>query len=484
MTVTTAKKFALDIGWVFISQIITFVTGFFLSVILGKFLGAAPFGLYSMTLTIYAIVALVGGIGIPTAIVKYVAESKQDKDKLNIFVSCGIINSLVFGVITGLVLFAISGMFASIFNMPELTDLIKIIAFSLPFLAVNNALLGVLNGLREMKLYSFRTIVRSILLLGFTTLLVGIGFGVKGAVFSLLLSEIGTLFLLILYSKDFFKFIIKDYFENTKEMLKFGSQLFIASAVWMVNTNVDKLLVGYFLLAKDVGIYTIALAISSGLLMIPGAISTVTFPAISEYNFKGQHDAIEMLINRSMKYSLVILSILGICIIFFSEDIILLGLRPEFLPAVTPMTILVLAIIFFGSVASVGAAFSALGRPDIQVKQNAPLVIVNVIIDIILIPVLGIIGAAIGTATSFLSLIIMEFYFYNKLNIKINYRIFIKIFIFIVPIIVLFYVFRQQINIYLLIFILVGLYAILITKFILTKEDLNEVIKSIGIRPN
>jgi len=48
----TARKFAFDVSWSFISQIVTLATGFLLRVILGRFLGAAPFGLYTMTLTI------------------------------------------------------------------------------------------------------------------------------------------------------------------------------------------------------------------------------------------------------------------------------------------------------------------------------------------------------------------------------------------------------------------------------------------------
>ena len=38
-------------------------------------------------LTIYTIASLVGGIGISSAILKYVVEFKEDKEKLNIFVT-------------------------------------------------------------------------------------------------------------------------------------------------------------------------------------------------------------------------------------------------------------------------------------------------------------------------------------------------------------------------------------------------------------
>ena len=475
----TARKFAFDVGWVFISQVIALATGFLLSVILGRFLGASPFGLYTMTLTIYTIASLVGGIGIPPAMVKYVAEFKENKEKLDIFVSCGIVNSVIFGAIAGTVLFTLSNTLANIFNMPELTDLIKIIAFSLPFLVVNNTLLGLLNGLREMKSYSLRTVIRSSLLLSLTILFVGIGFGIKGAVLALLLSEVGTLFLLIFISRNFFSFVIRDYVETTKELVKFGSQLFLASAIWMANTNADKLLIGYFLMDKDVGIYAIALAITQGLLIIPGAISTVTYPAISEYNGKKRHEAIETLINKSMKYSLVILSVLGILIIFFSKDIILLLLKPEFLPAVMPLAILVFGMMFFGAWGSVGSTFSGVGRPDITWKICAINLIVALVLDLLLIPLFGISGAAIGTTCSLLSEVILSIIMLKKiLNINVHnvVVVFAKVITSLGVVFLLMISFEKFVNHYIFGIFIVLLYCLLlILANIITSQDLKEL---------
>ncbi|MBT9145298.1 MAG: Stage V sporulation protein B [candidate division WS2 bacterium] len=468
----TARKFAFDVSWVFLSQIITLATGFLLSVILGRFLGAAPFGLFTMTFTIYTIASLVGEMGIPPAIVKYVAEFKENKEKLNIFVSCGVVNSVIFGAIAGAVLFTLSNTLANIFNMPELAELIRIIAFSLPFLVVNNMLIGLLNGLREMKSYSLRTVIRSSLLLSLTILFVGSGFGIEGAVLALLLSEVGTLFLLIFISRNFFSFVIRDYMKTTKELVGFGSQLFLASAIYMVNTYTDTLLVGFFLTDKDVGIYAIAIALSKVFLVIPGSMSAITYPAISEYNSKGSHEAIENLINKSMKYSLIILSTLGVLIIFFSKHIILLLFKPEFLPAVTPITILILGMIFFGSMSSVGAAFSAVNRPDIPFKLNLFAVVVNLSLNIILIPILGITGAAIATATSFSVLTILALYLLNRiLNVKIDIQWYAKILATIALVIAAFFIFKYWINLYLLIGILFGCYLMLVNKLLLTNED-------------
>ena len=474
-----ARKFAFDVSWVFISHAITLATGFLLSVILGRFLGASAFGLFTMTLTIYTIASLVGGIGIPIAIVKYVAEYKENKEKLNVFVSCGIVNSAIFGAVVGSVLFALSGMLASIFNMPELTDLIKIVAFALPFLVVNNTLLGLLNGLREMKSYSFRAVIRSILLLTFTILLVYIGLGIKGAVLALLLSEVGTLFLLLIISRNFFCFAIGDYVKTTKEMVKFGSQLFLGNAIGMINTNADKLLIGYFLMDKDIGIYAIALAFSSGLLMIPGAIGTITYPAISEYNSKGSHETIEILINKSMKYSLVILSILGISIIFFSKDIILLLLKPEFLPACMPLAILILSMIFFGAWGSVGTTFTGVGRPDINWKICIIEFFVGIPLNLLLIPIYGISGAAIGTAGSLVTGVILAIILLKKiLDIRVRNVIlmFAKVIASLGVVFLLMAVFEKFVNHYILSISAISLFILLLfLSKMITTQDIKEI---------
>jgi O-antigen/teichoic acid export membrane protein len=474
----TARKFAFDVSWVFLSQIIGLATGFLLRVILGGFLGASPLGLYTMTLTIYIIASVVGGFGIPAAIVKYVAEFKENKEKINIFVSSGVVNSVFFGAIAGTVLFALSNTLANIFNMPELTDLLKIIAFSLPFLLVNNTLLGLLNGLREMKSYSFFAVLRSVFLLFFTILLVYIGLGIKGAVLALGLSEIGTLFLLIFISRNFFHFVIRDYVKTTKEVVKFGSQLFLAGAIWMTNTNADKLLVGYFLMDEDVGIYAIAVVFASVFSRIPGVISTVTYPMMSENYGKKLHQANEILINKTIKYSLAILSILAILLIIFARDIISWLLGPEFLPAVIPLTILVIALIFSGSLVSTGSAFSAAGRPDLTFKINLVMLVPNIALNILLIPLLGITGAAIGTAASLSVGTILGIYLRIKiLGLKIDLKCYILSLISIATMIAIFYMFQKWINPYLLAGTLFLIYSIVVIKFFFNEEDRKEVRK-------
>ena len=271
--------------------------------------------------------------------------------------------------------------------------------------------------------------------------------------------------------------------KTTKELVKFGGQLFLASAIWMINTRADMLLVGYFLMDKDVGIYAIAVAFSSVFQMIPGIISTVTYPMMSEYNSKGLHKANEILMNKTMKYVLIFSSIAGILIIFLARDIIFWILGAEFLPAVVPLTILVFIIIFYGSLAATGSAFSAAGRPDIAFKVNLVMLVPNLGLDILLIPRLGIIGAAIGTATAMLIGSILSIYLrYSILKVRLDVQLYPQVLIPIAAMIAIFFIFQNWVNPYFLGGAMFVIYFVVAIKFLLGSEDrreLREIIRDV-----
>jgi O-antigen/teichoic acid export membrane protein len=73
------KKFAFDVGITFLASVVTLPLGFVINILLGKYLGAGNLGLFRLTSTIYGITMLVAAIGIPAAIIKYVAEFKDDR---------------------------------------------------------------------------------------------------------------------------------------------------------------------------------------------------------------------------------------------------------------------------------------------------------------------------------------------------------------------------------------------------------------------
>ncbi|CAD6493260.1 MAG: hypothetical protein LAKADJCE_00480 [Candidatus Argoarchaeum ethanivorans] len=69
-----SKKFAFDVGITFIASVVAMPLGFIVTILLERHPGAGDLGLYRMTTTLYGIAMLIAAIGIPAAMIKYVAE--------------------------------------------------------------------------------------------------------------------------------------------------------------------------------------------------------------------------------------------------------------------------------------------------------------------------------------------------------------------------------------------------------------------------
>ena len=286
-----SKKFAFDVGITFIASIVSMLFGFLITVLLGRYLGADDLGLYRMVSTLQIIAMLFAAVGIPAAVIKYVAEDKEDRKKINSIVSSGVITSLLLGIIFSVLFYVSSGIFEELFKMQGLSSLLKILSPVFPFTLVGGVLLGFLNGLREMKKYGSATIIQSVLMIIVSVLLIYLGFGVAGVIIGVVLASVGWCLYLLLITRNYFDVTFEGYASNTKEMLKFGVQIFAANAINLVNYQADIVMIGYFLTATDVGYYAVAVGLSRFFWLIPQAVQAITYPATSEYWSKNNQHA-------------------------------------------------------------------------------------------------------------------------------------------------------------------------------------------------
>lgn len=467
------RKFAFDVGWGLVSAAVTLLIGFLLRIVLARWLGAADLGLYTMVITIQGIAVFVASLGIPLALIKYVAEHKDDRDRLFETTSAAFISSIIFGLVIGVPLYALSGTLAGAFHMPELARLLKILAFVFPFASVLETLLGLFNGLRQMKTYAYLMILRSSLMILFIVALVWFRFGVEGAVLGIVLSVLGGCIFGLYLSRKLLRPNLRGFFQGARRLVSFGSQVFVADALGLILAYTDIILIGYFLATQDVGHYSVAVSLSGFFLLVPMAIQRITFPATSEYWAKTNHRALREMIDKSMKYSACILLPLGLGVGFFANELVTGIFGQEFIYAALPLCVLLIARVIRGAtVVPIGASFSAVGRPDLALKFSAISAGANVGLNILLIPPFGILGAAIATTVSLLLGAVVFLVLMPKiLGVRIDIKWYAKALGSACIGITLFLVGIKLINPYIVGGVILCGYVILVFKLFLTKED-------------
>jgi len=107
------------------------------------------------------------------------------------------------------------------------------------------------------------------------------------------------------------------------------------------------------------------------------------------------------MIDKSMKYTACILLPIGMAVGFFARDIVIAIFGEGFIYSVLPLQILIIGTVINGATGRpVGSTLAGIGRADLNPKIAFCSATTNIVLNVLLIPYIGIIGAAIATAIS------------------------------------------------------------------------------------
>lgn len=457
--------------------------GFPITVVLGRYLGADDLGLYRMVNTIFGTVMLFVTIGIPAAVIKYVAEFRDNDKKLGQIVSGGLITSILLGLISFIFIYVSASLFAAVFHMPELSGLLKILAFAFPFSVVTGMLFGLLNGLREMTKNAWISIIQSASMLIFTFLLI-FNYGVNGAVVGIVFSYVMTTLLLIFVQK-IPNLTFSNFSDNAFQLINFGSKTVLSNAINLINYQADILMIGYFMTKTDVGVYSVAVMFAKLIWILPDSIQKITFPLISEYHAKEMNGSIHILVDKCMKYSCLFLVFGTTFFIFFGNRVISLIFGAEFEHSYFPLIILLIGTVLYGITKSVGSIFASVGKVSLVYKIPLISAISNIVLNIVLIPIYGMNGAALATTISLIvSTVVMISFMKTLINIRVDFIWYIKV-LFLSGLLICFFLsFKNLINDILLGVILQIIELTLFSVYFISNHDKNKMFHLFSIYVN
>ncbi len=473
-----SKKFAFDVGWIFGSTAFVSILGFINKPIMAYYIGANGLGLWAM---LFAIASLFGvtNLGIPAATTKYVAEYKDDENRLNKIISASLIISLLLGIITTIVLFLVADTVTGIFDMPLLTPLFKLFILAIPFSYLSGSILAILKGLRKMKLVSLLTSTSQFLNFGLIIIPIIFGYGLKGAVSGYIVATVVSMLISIFFSMDILHLTFFGFKETTKKLLHFGVQTVLSNIVGIILYRIDILMIGYFMTPTEVGIYSVAVGIARTIWIIPKSINTVSYPTFSYYWGKRDFKTVKKLFDKCIKYTACILMPISLGMTIFGKDLILLLFKTSFISAVLPLQILLIGAVIRGVIISIGSIWLSAGRPDMGYKLPLITVVPNILLNYTLIPAYGIEGAAIATILSFLFNASVSLFFINQiLKLQLDIKWLGKAISLTISV-VLVYSYSMSINHYIMGVLTLGFYLVFLWLYLMKREDRKFVIELI-----
>lgn len=378
---------------------------FLFHLLLARVLGASAYGLYALGYNVLGISHTFSMLGLHNGIVRFgsMYRGKADKSRLKGTLLSALAISLGSSFVTAILLFFFADLIAtSVFNKLGLAKVLQLFAFSLPFYVLMAVASYTARIFRRMEydvgVQRIFHPLTNLIIVGMSFLL---GYRLLGAIYGFLISSILSAILgLYLLWKIFPELIsdLKPKYE-LRSLLPYSLTVLLVGFSQLLLIRTDRIMLGIFGLARDVGIYNAAAITAFQATLFLVSFNAIFSPIIANLYNQGCIDHLGNLLKITTKWVFGLTLPVFLVFVLFSKQI--MGLfGSEFTIGQSVLISLGAAQLINASSGSVGLILIMTGFQKIELINSVILGGLNIFLNILLIPTYGILGAALATGLS------------------------------------------------------------------------------------
>ena len=368
---------------------------FFLVPIYTKVLTTAQYGKVDLISTISMVLAPVLILNASEALLRFPLDEKADNDAI---MSGGLI-LLLFGIVLGLIIIPISS------NISLLSDLSIYLYFYVISYACFQVFTSYLRGTEKLLQYSMINILNTLLIAGLNILfLCYLNLGVTGyllayiisffvsAIISMIIGKVGRVIRNIKIDRKLMK-----------SMLKYSVVLIPNTFMWWIINSSDRIMVTSIIGAAANGIYAISYKFPTLLTTFATVFNQAwAYSAIKEDKSEDR----EEFNNKTYNYLVCFLTITALAMMLVMKPFLKVYVDASYYEAWKYTSYLIIGFVF-SSIGSFLATQYTVNKDSKGFLFSALVgAIVNIVLNLFLIPTLGIHGAALATVISYCSVLV------------------------------------------------------------------------------
>ncbi|MCP4263606.1 MAG: oligosaccharide flippase family protein [Planctomycetes bacterium] len=419
-----------DFNIAFVARIIQIATQIGGQSCMAWCLGTEGRGSYAICLLFALMLILIFSVGCDISTVYFVASKKFT-------ISEGLVNALVYGgiastlaILAGLILMQVPLPF---FDKAASMSFYLALA-SIPFILFYDVFIKLLTAIHLFRLFGVISIINGFGYLLFMVLFLKyFSWGVNGAILAVMLNGfVGILLSLVLLRRNCTLVWARPSLCSLVEMLHYGARYYIGKLSNQVNCQVGTIILSFFAMASEVGLFAVAMRIVTQIMVLPNTLMTVLMPK-SAGDAKGKRE----LIAQCSRFTALICGVALIVLLLFAKPLVHILFSPAFSPVVPLIQILCLGT-FFRCLSKVFVPYLlGTNHPGIASISVTISTIVNLVTIWVLLPRIGLVGAALGVTLSYIvssiiltasfvrlsGLTVRTIYTYNKDDVHLMVRV-------------------------------------------------------------
>jgi O-antigen/teichoic acid export membrane protein len=362
--------------------------------IFARLVGPAGKGEYYLLVLVPATALVFIQLGLPSALGYYAARSQTRGILLKALVLAIGLSAVAIAVVVALY---------PILSETVLRGLDPVLVaaamLSLPLLAIATFTTGILTSLKAVRWYTAVQVTQAVASVGLVIVVVGLlGYGVAGAIGIYLFAAAILMVGGVVGVRRAVRTVTSPSAVSFRELFRYGIPLYPGSITTFLSYRVDAYLIALLITdpSTALGFYSLAVTLAEMVLLVPTAVSWVLFPHVAG----SERDDADRAVLVVTRVTLLATATAAIAFSPVATILVYVGL-PAFTASLPAYYVLMPGAVAMSVTKTAGGYVAGLGRTGTVSAVTITAAVVNIVANVVLIPVFGIVGAALASLISY-----------------------------------------------------------------------------------
>ncbi len=392
-------------GVSFAGRLFEYMTRFVFGILIARFLGVEQFGLYTLGVTVASMASNFTWLGLQTGMVRFLPPTIRENDKQSIWEIIQICVGLpaIFSFLLGIGIFLFAEPLATgMFHDPRMAAVLRIVSILVPIETLAAMAYVITISFKQPK-YSViaNNIITPLLKLLLGTALLVAGLSTQGVLIAQVIASVGGLVVMVHFVNTLFSLrralgISGSY---VGRLLRYSFPVYLGWVVTNLRSNFSTLLLGYLGLVAGVGQFTAASRFSTIGSMFYLSIGAISTPILADLHSQKKTALMKAYYQTTTRWLIIFnLPVFLTAILFARELLWIFG--DDFTAGATSMMILAAGTLVYTGTGVGANILDMTDHPKVNTINSTLMIFVTTLLNVLLIPMWGVVGAAVASSFS------------------------------------------------------------------------------------
>jgi O-antigen/teichoic acid export membrane protein len=394
-------------------QLLGSVLALLAMMLIARTLGSEGQGQYTMTIILPVMLFTMLNGGAPTSTVYYVAQKRYS---LQVIYSTNFYSALLLSLVAAAIGAMVVLFYQERFFEGVPQSLLLVVLLALPLIFVQRNLQTIFQGEEDFEKFNSIVILNQLGLLLFAALFVWFwDMGLRGAVISFVSTQLLIFLVTVRLVNKTYDLGFPSSFSSAylKDCFSYGIKGHMSNVLTYFNYRIDLFVIAHLLDNAAVGIYSIAVALVEKVWIVSQSVSAVLFARVATLTTSEERNRFTMLMARNT----LLITAIGSLFLMLGVKILLVPIfGEEYALSEQPFLWMIPGVVIFSLGRVLSNDFSGRGKPEWNTYVAFVVAVSNIALNFFLIPIFGLLGAALATTISYLLDVLIKSAVFVKVN--------------------------------------------------------------------